>query len=33
MYCQNCQKEVNNNSSYCPYCGQKLKIINYLKYL
>lgn len=25
MYCQNCQKEVNNNSSYCPYCGQKIR--------
>lgn len=34
MYCQNCKEEVNNNSHYCPYCGQIIKnnkLFNILK--
>lgn len=24
MYCRNCSKEIENNSSFCIHCGEKL---------
>ncbi len=25
MQCSNCSKKINNQASFCPYCGQKIK--------
>ena len=24
MYCKNCGKEIDDNSTFCPYCGQQI---------
>ena len=28
MFCKKCGSSVDNNSTYCPYCGEKLKFEN-----
>lgn len=28
MFCKKCGNSVDNNSTYCPYCGEKLKFEN-----
>jgi uncharacterized membrane protein YvbJ len=29
MYCRKCGKQVADNASYCPYCGENLQQRNY----
>ena len=28
MYCGQCGKEINDNSVFCPYCGNKMEVTN-----